>query len=448
MPGGIFQRFRMQNASFTTFVLDDDPAVNEVLCGILGRNGVPFRSFLRLDELLSGMAEGHPDLLFLDVRLADADAVEAIRQLHAIGYQGKIQVVSGLSAPQLSDVYRMLERYGYGALYPITKPFRSAAIKAVLSHAMTPDGPTAAANTAVAPVLVAGWTINSAGAKGVLLLQPHLLDVQDQPDLLAAPALFEKSIQAALDSLRDTAESQIWLHMSVETALTLPLASLSARFSGQSPLQLTIIVPMAQMTSASPQWEDLRTRLSVYGFRLGICTSQVTDLSMELVDRLAGGLLLLSETEMSRIANESTGRTRGESLLSLCRSRNVSVAAAHDINAQSQNNLVAPALEWQVSPIRDMVPMDQLDLLALPHVAFPEKKGADQSVLLDFPGRELLSQREIDIANLTASGLSAKETGRTLGLSHRTVEVHRSNIFAKLSVKNVTQLTRLVLGLR
>jgi len=61
-----------------------------------------------------------------------------------------------------------------------------------------------------------------------------------------------------------------------------------------------------------------------------------------------------------------------------------------------------------------------------------------------FPGRELLTQREIDVLDQIASGASSKEAGRQLGISFRTVEVHRARIMEKLGAKNAVDLARIV----
>lgn len=64
---------------------------------------------------------------------------------------------------------------------------------------------------------------------------------------------------------------------------------------------------------------------------------------------------------------------------------------------------------------------------------------------LNFPGREALTRRERDVIELAATGCSNKEIGERLGISHRTVEDHRSNIMHKLGLKNIAELLITVL---
>jgi RNA polymerase sigma factor (sigma-70 family) len=59
---------------------------------------------------------------------------------------------------------------------------------------------------------------------------------------------------------------------------------------------------------------------------------------------------------------------------------------------------------------------------------------------------EVLTPREREVLELAARGLHAKEIGRELGISPRTVEVHKSRVMAKLGVRNVAELVRVALA--
>ena len=52
-----------------------------------------------------------------------------------------------------------------------------------------------------------------------------------------------------------------------------------------------------------------------------------------------------------------------------------------------------------------------------------------------------LTERENEITTLIASGLTNKEIGEKLHLSHHTVHTHRKNILKKLGIKSVSELT-------
>lgn len=63
-----------------------------------------------------------------------------------------------------------------------------------------------------------------------------------------------------------------------------------------------------------------------------------------------------------------------------------------------------------------------------------------------FPGHDLLTMRERDVLSQIAAGSSNKQAGRELGISPRTIEVHRARIMEKLGAKNAADLVRIVLS--
>ena len=59
---------------------------------------------------------------------------------------------------------------------------------------------------------------------------------------------------------------------------------------------------------------------------------------------------------------------------------------------------------------------------------------------------QMLTSREREVLDLALKGHSCKVIARELGISHRTVELHRSHLLEKLEVASVTELLRLKLG--
>jgi FixJ family two-component response regulator len=56
-----------------------------------------------------------------------------------------------------------------------------------------------------------------------------------------------------------------------------------------------------------------------------------------------------------------------------------------------------------------------------------------------------LTFRERQVLELIARGCTTKEAGRELGISPRTIEVHRSHLMAKLGARNTADMIRLAL---
>ncbi|MEP3429303.1 MAG: response regulator [Roseibium sp.] len=76
--------------------------------------------------------------------------------------------------------------------------------------------------------------------------------------------------------------------------------------------------------------------------------------------------------------------------------------------------------------------------------AMKQRKDPDDTQV--FQGAELLTRRELEVLKEITDGASNKEAGRSLGISPRTVEVHRARIMEKLGARNAADLVRIVLG--
>jgi FixJ family two-component response regulator len=55
----------------------------------------------------------------------------------------------------------------------------------------------------------------------------------------------------------------------------------------------------------------------------------------------------------------------------------------------------------------------------------------------------LLSQRELQVLRLLLDGHTSKEIARELTISHKTVDVHRSNLIRKIGVRSLSQLLKI-----
>ncbi|MET0987422.1 MAG: response regulator [Steroidobacteraceae bacterium] len=61
--------------------------------------------------------------------------------------------------------------------------------------------------------------------------------------------------------------------------------------------------------------------------------------------------------------------------------------------------------------------------------------------------RASLSQRELEVLAMIVDGKSNKTVARQLGLSERTIEIHRANIMEKMGARSVAQLVQMYLSL-
>jgi FixJ family two-component response regulator len=94
-------------------------------------------------------------------------------------------------------------------------------------------------------------------------------------------------------------------------------------------------------------------------------------------------------------------------------------------------------------------PFDDEQLISAIETAFEQELGriSDQACKAR---REAmlasLSPREREVVKFLLRGMHAKEIGEALGISHRTVEVHKAHIMEKMGVRSVVEMVRLTSG--
>ena len=72
--------------------------------------------------------------------------------------------------------------------------------------------------------------------------------------------------------------------------------------------------------------------------------------------------------------------------------------------------------------------------------------GTAETRRADAAKLERLTAREREVLELAARGLHAKEIAAELGISPRTVEVHKAHLMEKLGVRNIAELVRFALA--
>lgn len=99
----------------------------------------------------------------------------------------------------------------------------------------------------------------------------------------------------------------------------------------------------------------------------------------------------------------------------------------------------AGAAEFLEKPVNDEALLEALQSAVRQHVRSRQRHQADRTAR---ERHAQLSAREREVLGLIVEGLTNKEIGRALGLSPRTVETHRANLFAKLQADSLAHLIR------
>lgn len=121
----------------------------------------------------------------------------------------------------------------------------------------------------------------------------------------------------------------------------------------------------------------------------------------------------------------------------------VIVITAHGDVPSARVAFRAAAVDFLEKPFAD----EQLRAAIDTAFALEDRRlAAEQARRDDARKLERLTAREREVLELAARGLHAKEIGASLGISPRTVEVHKARIMEKLGVRNIAELVRFALA--
>ena len=113
-------------------IVDDDAGIRRLIAYNLGKLGVDFAECETVAAVGPALSEHDPDLIFLDLGLADGDEHSVLSLLAEREFAGRVQIVSGRSAEVLDEICDWGRGKGLSMLPPFPKPFRSSAIKSLV----------------------------------------------------------------------------------------------------------------------------------------------------------------------------------------------------------------------------------------------------------------------------------------------------------------------------
>ncbi len=182
---------------------------------------------------------------------------------------------------------------------------------------------------------------------------------------------------------------------------------------------------------------------------LGVALSQEEGLEVKaVVDSASGVLKSLDKSGNDVVITEmSLSDTDGVAMIQKIKRQNPNIRVML-LTQNEDSGQVLKAVDNNVDGIQMKSCSLQELVLALRIVASGQKFYAPQvlKMIASRPPIEAnagLSAREVEIMQMLAEGLSAREIGERLMISSRTVETHKANIMRKLNVKKATHLVKI-----
>src|ERR1700681_3340652 len=113
------------------FIVDDDPAIREVLSILFSRAGFHPTCFAEGAALLASARSVVPACIILDVNIPGRSGLDILKQLNAEDYPAPIFVISGQG-----DIPTAIDEIRSGALDFIEKPFRASVVVARVTESI------------------------------------------------------------------------------------------------------------------------------------------------------------------------------------------------------------------------------------------------------------------------------------------------------------------------
>jgi EAL domain-containing protein (putative c-di-GMP-specific phosphodiesterase class I) len=139
------------------FVLDGDSSIRNLLSLVLHGAGVDSEDFADCASFRTGMARHAPDLVFINVALESAEAIECVVALGRNGYFGFVQLMSSRGSAVLEHVKSIGEQHRLHMLPVLKKPFETNAVVKILHNLKLGDPPAVAARLDLSEALSNNW---------------------------------------------------------------------------------------------------------------------------------------------------------------------------------------------------------------------------------------------------------------------------------------------------
>ena len=118
--------------------------------------------------------------------------------------------------------------------------------------------------------------------------------------------------------------------------------------------------------------------------------------------------------------------------------------SAHGTVPTAVRALKLGAVDFIMKPFNNIVLLDKIEQAIDTDRQQREEQCGKSRIALRIAG---LTPRERDVMRLIVEGMPAKHIAAQLGISNKTVDVHRSHIMEKLEIKSVAELVKMVVSL-
>ena len=139
------------------YVADDDGNIRQFLSLVLHGAGIDTLEFPEGTDLRQAVTRRTPDIVFVNISLDSADAIETVIELSRIRFGGRVQLMSARGAAVLSHVKNIGLQHGLAMLPVLKKPFETNAVVRILRDLKLGTLPGVNAKLDLDEAITNGW---------------------------------------------------------------------------------------------------------------------------------------------------------------------------------------------------------------------------------------------------------------------------------------------------
>jgi EAL domain-containing protein (putative c-di-GMP-specific phosphodiesterase class I)/DNA-binding CsgD family transcriptional regulator len=466
------------------YVLDNEAPLRRIISfSAAGRN---FRCVecTSIENLINRIFLESPDLIFIDIEFADADAVEIIRYLEQARYSGAVHLMSRRAPSLIATLEKIGARRGLNMGQSLLKPFRRIAVETIFDAALSgislPEAGTQTPSLATSAPSCGNSLRDALDAGKVdIVFQPRFDFEIGRPYGAEAYARHTVSGQCLLSRHGSTAHSddvdrltefmlvaamKAWRRFARPSfnpaiALRVPLASL-ARLrigeiirrerprSGEWP-GLVMELTENEIANEPAKVHEIAAQMKIYGLNVSIGDFGTGHSALRTLESVPPSEISINRAFVTNCSGSEFNAKICSSIIFLARSVGArSVAEGISSEADLATLLKLGCDAGQGDALSPPLHAEEFERFIArgEFVKLPDIRPSNLFHLRQTDSR--LSLREIEVLELISQGKSSKEVGYTLGLSPRTVDVYRAKLMAKLQARNVAELVKVAMSAR
>jgi EAL domain-containing protein (putative c-di-GMP-specific phosphodiesterase class I)/CheY-like chemotaxis protein len=244
------------------FVVDEEQSIRHFLSLILHGAGLDTEEFVDGASCRQAMESRSPELVFLNVGLDSADAIESVVALGKRGYFGFVQLMSNRGAAVLEHVKSLGEQHGLQMLPVLKKPFETSSVVAIVQQLKLGHAAPQAGRVGLSEALDNGWIEFWLQPK-IDLRKKKLAGIEafarcrhPQFGVLLPGAFMPGAAEAELERL-----SELAVAGALKADLRLSKLGIHMRFAVNVPMSALVKLPIADLVRAHrsehDQWPGL-----------------------------------------------------------------------------------------------------------------------------------------------------------------------------------------------